>query len=157
MSAERALIAAIRAAAMASAGVQALLGDPARVYDDPPPDVVFPYVTLGRLECRSADASDSEALDFAVTLHIWSRYGGRAEALDVIAALRAALHHAPLEIEGATLVLLLAQFSDVSAQATDAPRTACCGCAPSLNPNRSYHVRPKGTRRPDQDRRRRRS
>lgn len=113
MSAERALAAALRAAAMDHADVQALLGDPARVYDDPPPDVLFPYVTLGRVESRPADSSGGEATEHAITLHAWSRYGGRAEALDVIATLRTALHNAPLAVEGRRLILLFAQFADV--------------------------------------------
>ena len=113
MSAERALLAAIRAALLSDAALQALLGDPARVYDDPPADVVFPYVTLGRVESRAADAAAREALEHAVTLHAWSRYGGRAETLDMIAALRAALHNAPLAVEGRELVLLFATFADV--------------------------------------------
>lgn len=110
---ERALVAALRAAAMADAAVKAVLGDPARIHDDPPADAVFPYVTLGRIESRPADAANSNAIEHVITLHAWSRYGGRAEALDVIAALRAALHNAPLVIEGHTLTLLLATFADV--------------------------------------------
>lgn len=113
MSAERALMAAIRAAALDHDDVRAVLGDPARLYDDPPPDPVFPYVTLGRMETRAADASDTPALEHAVTLHAWSRYGGRAEALDVIAALRTALHDADLDLDGRRLVFLFASFSDV--------------------------------------------
>lgn len=113
MSAERALAAALRDAAMTNADVRALLGDPARVHDDPPPDAVFPYVTLGRVETRGAGACGGEALEHAITLHVWSRHGGRAEALDVIAALRGALHNAALSLEGHRLVLLLAQFADV--------------------------------------------
>lgn len=111
MSAERALLAALRNALLADAPATALVGD--RIYDDPPPDVVFPYVTLGRVETRPSDAAANAALDHAVTLHVWSRYGGRAEALDVIAALRAALHNAPLALDDHRLVLLLATFADV--------------------------------------------
>ncbi len=111
MSAERALIAAVRAAALAHTGVAALIG--ARLYDDPPPDVVFPYATLGRAESRPLDVSAFEALEHAVTLHVWSRHGGRAEALDVIAALRAALHNASLSVAGRRLVALFVQFTDV--------------------------------------------
>ncbi len=110
---DRVLAAAVRAGAMADAGVKALLGDPARIYDDPPPDPVFPYVSLGRVESRAADAASVNAIEHALTLHIWSRYGGRAEALDVIAALRTALHNAPLAVSGRTLVFLFAQFADV--------------------------------------------
>ncbi len=111
MSAERALLAALREAALADSGVAALVGQ--RIYDDPPADVVFPYVTPGRVESRLSEASSAEATEHAVTLHVWSRYGGRAEALDVIAALRTALHNAPLTLEAHKLVLLLAQFADV--------------------------------------------
>lgn len=112
MSAEKALLEALRVALVADAGVQTALGDPARVYDQPPADVVFPYVTLGRMESRAVDASATDALEHAVTLHVWSRYGGRAEALDVIGAMRAALHDAALTIEGRKLVLLFAVFAD---------------------------------------------
>lgn len=113
MSADRALAAALRTRAAADAGVKAVLGDPARFYDDPPTDAAFPYATLGRVESRASDASAAEAIEHAVTLHVWSRHGGRAEALDAIAALRVALHDAPLAITGRRLVLVLAQFADV--------------------------------------------
>lgn len=113
MSAETALVAALRAAASADAAVQALLGQPARFYDDPPPDPAFPYATLGRVETRPADASGGDALEHGVTLHVWSRYGGRAEALDIVAALRGALHNAALPVAGRRLVLLFATFADV--------------------------------------------
>lgn len=113
MSAEKALLEALRIALLADGGVQAALGDPARVYDEPPADVAFPYVTLGRMESRAVDASATDALEHAVTLHVWSRYGGRAEALDVIGAMRAALHNAALTIDGRTLVLMFAVFADV--------------------------------------------
>lgn len=113
MNADRALAAAIRAAAMADASVKQLLGDPPRFYDDPAPDAIFPYVTLGRVESRAVDASESAALEHLVTLHAWSRHGGRAETLDIIGALRNALHDAPIEAPGRTLVFLFAQFADV--------------------------------------------
>jgi hypothetical protein len=111
VSAETALAAAIRAAVMEDGGVQAFIAD--RVYDDPPPDVTFPYMTIGRLESKPMDASEREALEHAVTLHVWSRYGGRAEALDVIAALRACLHNASLDVADRRLVLIFALFTDV--------------------------------------------
>lgn len=113
MSPDAALAAAMRTAALAHADVKAALGDPARVYDDPPPDPVFPYVTLGRVENRPVDASAAEATEHAITLHVWSRYGGRAETLEVIGALRTALHDAPLAVDGRKLVFLFAQFADV--------------------------------------------
>ncbi|MGE0828217.1 MAG: DUF3168 domain-containing protein [Hyphomonadaceae bacterium] len=112
MSADRALGAAIRAAAMADAGVRAVLGDPARAYDDHPPDPVFPYATFGRFESRPANAAESDALEHVVTLHVWSRYGGRAEALDALNALRAALHNQDVSVAGRRLVFLYATYLD---------------------------------------------
>jgi hypothetical protein len=111
MSAERALAGAIRVALIENAGFAALAGE--RFYDETPSDVVFPYVTIGRIESRAADAGAATALDHAVTLHVWSRYGGRAEALNVMGAMRDALHNAPLAVEGRRLVFLFAQFADV--------------------------------------------
>jgi hypothetical protein len=111
VSAELALAAAIRAAAMEEPAVQALIGE--RFYDEPPPDVTFPYLTIGRVESNPVDASEREALEHGVTLHVWSRYGGRAEALEVIGALRACLHNAGLDIAERRLVLLFVLFTDV--------------------------------------------
>jgi len=113
MSAERALAAAMREALLAHADVKTVLGNPARIYDDPPPDPVFPYMTIGRFETKPADSSGADATEHAVTLHVWSRYGGRAEALEALSAMRSALHNAPLAVESCALVLLLAQFTDV--------------------------------------------
>lgn len=111
MSPERAFLSAVRDAALADANVQTVLG--ARIYDDHPPDPIFPYMTIGRIESRSADSALAEALEHSATLHVWSRYGGRAEALDAVHALRAALHDQDIAIAGRSLVLLLATFSDV--------------------------------------------
>lgn len=111
MSAERALLAGLRAAALTDAGVQAILGD--RLFDEPPPDALYPYATLGRVETRPASGADADALEHAVTLHVWSRYGGRAEALGAVGALRTALDGADIELEGRRLVLLFATFADV--------------------------------------------
>lgn len=113
MSAEVALAEAVRAALINAPTVKALLGDPARIYDDPPPDPVFPYVTLGRVESRAVDASGTNALEHVLTLHMWSRYGGRAEALGAIGALRAVLHDASLSPANFNLVFLFASFADV--------------------------------------------
>ena len=113
MSAERALAGAVRTALMADAGVGALLGNPARVYDDAPEGAVFPYATIGRVESRPIDAASTPGVEHALTLHVWSRYGGRAETLDAISAMRGALHDSALDLGAYRLVLLFAQFADV--------------------------------------------
>lgn len=113
MSADRALAAAIIAAARNDDALKALVGMPARIWDEPPPEAPFPYVTLGRMESRPSDASEAAALEHGVTLHVWSRHGGRAQALDIIAALRTLLHNAALSVTGHRLVLLFTSYSDL--------------------------------------------
>ncbi len=113
MSSARALMGAVRAQLLADAAVTALLGAPARVYDDPPQDPVFPYVTLGRIETRPIDSAGVAASEHVVTLHVWSRYGGRAEALDVVAAMRACVHDADITAPGVAIISLFATFTDV--------------------------------------------
>ncbi len=110
---ERALVAAVCAAAAADAGVRAVLGDPARVYDERPEYAAFPYVTVARVESRASEKNTLRTLETTITMHVSSRWAGRTEALDVLNALRAALHGAALAVEGRRLVLLYASYADV--------------------------------------------
>lgn len=110
---ELALARALRSALLADAGCRAVLGNPPRIYDEQPAEPIYPFATLGDVQSRPADAASAEGLDHAVTLHAWSRHGGKSEALQVIAALRAALHDRAIAVSGRRLVLLLASFADV--------------------------------------------
>ncbi len=111
MSADRALGAAMRAACLSDTNIAALIG--ARFYDDAPADVAYPYVTFGRFQSRPLDAAAQDACEHVVTLHVWSRHGGRAEALACAHALGARLHNGDLAIAGRRLVLLFVVFTDV--------------------------------------------
>jgi len=75
--------------------IAAIFGTPPRLYDYAPEDPVYPYLTYGtvRSEDRSADAV--EILSHTVTLHIWSRYSGRAEILDLLTSLSGRLENIP--------------------------------------------------------------
>lgn len=112
MSPETALQKALIETLSAAESVQALLGDPARIFDEPPPDALFPYATIGRLDAASNGASAHDGLEHAVTLHVWSRYGGRMEAQAILAAFRAALDDAALSIEGRRVTLCLVTLVD---------------------------------------------
>lgn len=110
---EWALQTGIRAALLADPGVAALLGAPPRLYDEVPEEAVFPYLTFGRAESAPEDGDDAPLLTHVVHLHVWSRYGGRKEAKEALAAVRAALHGQDLALEGCRLVSLRATFADV--------------------------------------------
>lgn len=103
---------AIFARLVADAGLIAELGDPPRVYDDPPADAVFPYVLLG--EARSAPLAGVDGgLEHDVRLQIFSRYAGRREVKRLIDALYDALHEADFAVDGASLVNCRFVFGDV--------------------------------------------
>ncbi|KAF0176783.1 MAG: hypothetical protein FD160_2822 [Caulobacteraceae bacterium] len=112
-SPEGALVAAACAAAAGDAGVRAVLGDPARIYDDRPEHAAFPYATIARVVSRASERNAPRTLETTITLHVSSRWGARTEALDVVNALRDALHGAALDVEGRRLVLLYASYADV--------------------------------------------
>jgi hypothetical protein len=113
---DRALQAAVLAALRADAGVTALVA--ARIYDEPPAQPIYPYVTIGRAETRPLGGVDGEGVEHALSLTCVSRFGGAEEATAVVGAMRAALHGAELTLTDHRLVNLRATFSDTF-RATD--------------------------------------
>lgn len=104
---------AIHALLSAEPAVQAVLGTPPRLYDNPPEDPIFPYLTYGPM--RSEDISGDGAVINAhsLTLHIWSRYGGRAQVMEVLAAVTGALQNGGLVLQGVTLVRAQVSYTDI--------------------------------------------
>lgn len=86
-----ALQAGLVAALKADAGIAALVG--ARVYDEPPQGVVFPYVAIGALDVepfRNSCALSAWRVSFAVEAH--SRpVSGRVEATRIAEAIALAI------------------------------------------------------------------
>ncbi|MBB5047828.1 hypothetical protein HNR60_002585, partial [Rhodopseudomonas rhenobacensis] len=94
-----ALRAAIHHALSADSGLSAALGG-AHVYDEPPRNAAFPYVTLGEARVSNAAVDGGPTLEHQLTLHAWSRQGGHKEAHVITGALLAALDDAPLPLGG---------------------------------------------------------
>ncbi|MBU1540220.1 MAG: DUF3168 domain-containing protein [Alphaproteobacteria bacterium] len=114
---QKALIAHLKA----DAGVQALLGEPARIRDSAPADTAFPHLLIGRCESRPV-AADGGGLEQALTLTVVSRFRGTEEAKAILAAVRVALNDAALEADGVRTVSLRVPFADVF-PAADGART----------------------------------
>ena len=96
---QRVLVATLKA----DPAVTALVGG--RVYDAPPPNPTFPYITLGEdvVSPQRADCYDGSHTTLAV--HGWSRAVGYPEVKRIGAAIRGALHEAPLAMaDGQRLV-----------------------------------------------------
>lgn len=107
-----ALRAAIHAALVADVALVALLGAP-RVHDVPPGDADFPFVTLGEAVVADWSTATEAGTEQALTLHVFSRSGGRAEAFAIAARLQATLHDAALALDGHRLANLRATTAEV--------------------------------------------
>ncbi len=96
-----------------------ILGDPARIFDNPPTEAPFPYVTIG--EGRSNDFVGVDGgMEHDVRLHVFSRYAGRRQVKQIIDLLYQALHEADLDLFDETnsfrehhLVNIRFVFSDI--------------------------------------------
>ena len=84
------------------AGVTALVG--ARIYDNPPGDAGFPYLTLGESQVDDWSDDVQAGAEHRLSFYVFSRVGGRAEAKAVMGAVNAALHDASLTLEGYRLI-----------------------------------------------------
>ncbi len=115
-TAAAALRAAVHAALAADASLAALLGG-AKVYDEPPKSVVFPYVTLGDARTVALAPPDERTEEHQLTLHAWSRQGGHREAHLVAGALVQALDDAALTLSGHQLINLRLALADIRREA----------------------------------------
>lgn len=72
------------------------------VFDEIPESADKPYVVLGEVNETQADAHDRAGVDAVLTVHVWSRYRGYAEAARIVDEIDAALHRRPMPLEGFT-------------------------------------------------------
>jgi hypothetical protein len=86
---------------------------PVKVYDDPPQGSAYPYVVIGDDACADASTKTDEGEDIDLTIHVWSRYRGKKEAKEILAAIKDALHDQPLSATGWGLVMARFEFSSV--------------------------------------------
>jgi hypothetical protein len=110
---ERALQQALLTKLRGNGDLTALLGNPPRVYDEPPADPVYPYVSLGRSETRPWGGLDGEGLEHVLSLTVVSVFGGSEEAKAVMALVRLSLHGAALSLDGHRLINLRVTYADL--------------------------------------------
>lgn len=95
---------AIRSALAASSDLAALVG--ARIHDETPATVLFPFVQIAGLVARPMDAGGVVMTDAAATIIVWSRppSGGKTEAATIAAAVVAATTTTSINLTGHGLV-----------------------------------------------------
>jgi hypothetical protein len=112
VTAAAALQKAIHGVLAADPALVALLGGP-HIHDRTPANVAFPYVTYGGTLALDWSTGTEAGEEHLVQLTAWSRQQGRKQALDIVAAMTAALEQQVLDIDGHRLVLM--RFAGVDA------------------------------------------
>lgn len=102
---------AIFAALSAQGALATLLGG-AKVFDQAPANVRFPYVTFGMTGIYDWSTSTESGAEQLFTLHVWSKTQGKKEMLDIMEAIRARLLGGPLALETHHLVALRLEYSE---------------------------------------------
>lgn len=125
MIAAAALQAALLTRLSGDAALTGLLGG-AAIHDRPPVGTAFPYVTFGPAATFDWSTGTEPGDEHLVTLHVWTRQAGKKQALDIAAAIRAAIEGAPLALAGHTLTLI--RFAGLDAAHDNAAR----GCRATL-------------------------
>jgi hypothetical protein len=113
MSVEASFKTALMARLSGEVEVQAILGNPPRIYDRAPGGAAFPFLTVGQGETTPVDADTPGLNDHRLTLHIWGRRDDRDAVRDALGAVRTALHQADLSLSGgARCVLCRVVYTD---------------------------------------------
>ncbi len=107
------IVRALQIVLSTDSGVQTVLGNAPRLYDHLPEDPIFPYLTYGPM--RTQDISGDEALlqTHILSLHMWSRYGGRNEVINIIEAISKAVNERPFDLGDIHLVRKHILYSDI--------------------------------------------
>jgi Protein of unknown function (DUF3168) len=97
--------------------LQALCGNPLRLYDLSPEDAAFPYIAFSGVEARDASTKTIAAQSVLLTLTIASRERGFKEAERIGAALRHRLHDASLTLSTGYLARCQFEFMGLGREA----------------------------------------
>jgi hypothetical protein len=84
-----------------------------RVYDHAPQSAPYPFITLGQSAVRDWSTGTEDGAEHNLTLHVWSRSGGKKQVQDIIEEIKSALHDRPLSLVDHHLVNLRNEFSEV--------------------------------------------
>ena len=103
---------AIHGGLVGNASLSSLVGG--RVFDRPPQDAAFPFVTLGDTELEPDGAGNDGAAIHRLVLSVWSRARGRRETKEIMSAIDEALQDASLPMTGHVLVNLQLERASVS-------------------------------------------
>jgi hypothetical protein len=94
-----------------SSDLTALVGG-TRIYDRAPQGAALPFITLGQSVVRDWSTGTEDGAEHDLTLHVWSRAGGKKQVHEIIESIRAVLHDQPLVLADHYLINLRHEFSE---------------------------------------------
>ena len=103
---------AVYGALAGNVGLVAQLGG-AHVHDHAPANVPFPYITIGRTSVYDWSTGTESGTEQLLTLHVWSKAKGKAEAHELMHTVAGLLTDAELALDGHHLVNLRLEFSEI--------------------------------------------
>ena len=83
-----------------------------RVYEHAPQSAPYPFITLGQSVIRDWSTGTEDSAEHNLTLHVWSRTGGKKQVLEIIEAIKDVLHDQPLTLPDHHLINLRHEFSE---------------------------------------------
>ena len=84
-----------------------------KIYDHPAAGAKLPYVSLGHTMAYDWSTASEDGHEHLVTIHVWSRAGGRIEAHEIMEKIRLRLDGFGAELLNHRLVLLRLEFEEV--------------------------------------------
>ncbi len=93
--------------------IRSYLGQNPRLYDHAPEDPTYPYLSYGQIKTEDIGGDNAALFKHTMSLHIWSRYCGRAEALHLSNAVCNALAKQNLIMTNTHLVNSNIVFTDI--------------------------------------------
>lgn len=106
MSAALSLRAAVHRKLTSDSELAGLIG-PERIFDEVPEAMRAPFIVLGDVDSRPAGSDADDGEEHRMTLNVWSRGLGLAEALTTANRVATALDGAALDLEGQRLANLV--------------------------------------------------
>lgn len=110
-SASLALQKALHAVLSADSPLASRLGG-AKICDDVPRGIHFPYVVLAQSTASDWSTGTERGTEHIVTLNVWSRDAGRKTSHEILDRIRELLDDQPLELDGHHLVNIRCEFCD---------------------------------------------
>ncbi len=92
--------------------IVSFLGSPARIYDGPVEEEVYPYVKCGENRVKAWQSATFDGQEHELNFNLWSREGGYGQSKEIAAAIIERLHDADLKIPGHALVDLQFESSE---------------------------------------------